>query len=299
MVKRLISANTSEILAMTREELLQSIHASDGRVVLSENIVTRETIVAEVTNAEIAKSFGADLILLNTLDVLNPEIFGLDLQGQSVIERLHHLVGAPIGVNLEPVDLDAEMTEEALKIGNGRQANEDAFKRIEADKYDFVCLTGNPATGVSNTQIIAAIKLAKQHYNGIIIAGKMHSSGVNEPVVTLEGVKNFLEAGADIVLVPAVGTVPGFDEDQMKAIVKEVHAQGALVLSAMGTSQESSEPEMIRDIAIKNKTCGVDMHHIGDSGYGGLAPVENIFALSKAIRGQRHAVSRMARSINR
>ena len=85
----------------------------------------------------------------------------------------------------------------------------------------------------------------------------------------------------------------------MKAIVKEVHAQGALVLSAMGTSQESSEPEMVRDIAIKNKICGVDMHHIGDSGYGGLAPVENIFALSKAIRGQRHAVSRMARSINR
>lgn len=299
MVKRLISANTSEIMAMNREELLQSIHASDGRVVLSENIVTRETIVAEVTNAEIAKSFGADLILLNTLDVLNPKIFGLDLQGETVIERLHHLVGAPIGVNLEPVDLAAEMTEEALKIGNGRQANEVAFKRIAADKYDFVCLTGNPATGVSNTQIIAAIKLAKQHYNGIIIAGKMHSSGVNEPVVTLEDVKNFLTAGADIILVPAVGTVPGFDEDQMKIIVKEVHAQGALILSAMGTSQESSEPEMVRDIAIKNKICGVDMHHIGDSGYGGLAPVENIFALSKAIRGQRHAVSRMARSINR
>ncbi|WP_444881684.1 DUF7916 family protein, partial [Jeotgalibaca porci] len=67
-VKRLISANTSEIMAMNREELLQSIRASDGRVVLSENIVTRETIVAEVTNAEIANSFGADLILLNTLD---------------------------------------------------------------------------------------------------------------------------------------------------------------------------------------------------------------------------------------
>ena len=87
-------------MAMNREELLQSIRASDGRVVLSENIVTRETIVAEVTNAEIAKSFGADLILLNTLDVLEPKIFGLDLQGKTVIERLHHLVGAPIGVNL-------------------------------------------------------------------------------------------------------------------------------------------------------------------------------------------------------
>ena len=87
-------------MVMNREELLQSIRASDGRVVLSENIVTRETIVAEVTNAEIAKYFGADLILLNTLDVLEPKIYGLDLQGKTVIERLHHLVGAPIGVNL-------------------------------------------------------------------------------------------------------------------------------------------------------------------------------------------------------
>jgi len=30
-----------------------------------------------------------------------------------------------------------------------------------------------------------------------------------------------------------------------------------------------------------------------------LAPVENIFAMSKAIRGQRHAVSMMAKSVNR
>ena len=48
-----------------------------------------------------------------------------------------------------------------------------------------------------------------------------------------------------------------------------------------------------------NKICGVDIQHIGDAGYGGLAPVENIFELSKAIRGQRHTLSMIARSINR
>ncbi|MGP6139295.1 MULTISPECIES: DUF7916 family protein [unclassified Jeotgalibaca] len=299
MVKRLISANTSEIMAMSTEELKQSIWASDGRVIVSENIVTRETFIGDVTNAEIAKAFGADMILLNGLDVLEPFVFALDLEGGTVVEKLHHLVGCPIGVNLEPIDLDADMTEEALKIETGRQATAEAFKKIETDGYDFVCLTGNPATGVSNSQIIAAIKLAKAHFSGIVIAGKMHSSGVNEPVVTLVDVQKFLAAGADIILAPAVGTVPGFDEADMKAIVKEVHKQGGLVLSAMGTSQESSDEATVREIAIRNKICGVDMHHIGDSGYGGLAPVENIFALSKAIRGQRHAVSRMARSINR
>ena len=41
-MKRLISANTSEMLAMNAEELKQSIKASEGRVILSENVATRE-----------------------------------------------------------------------------------------------------------------------------------------------------------------------------------------------------------------------------------------------------------------
>ncbi len=36
-----------------------------------------------------------------------------------------------------------------------------------------------------------------------------------------------------------------------------------------------------------------------DSGYGGLAVVDNIYALSNTIRGVRHTVSRLARSVNR
>ena len=68
-MKRLISANPSEILSMTAQELKQSIQASEGRVVLSENVVIRETFIGDITNAEIARAFGADMILLNCLDV--------------------------------------------------------------------------------------------------------------------------------------------------------------------------------------------------------------------------------------
>lgn len=38
--------------------------------------------VGEITNAEIAASFGANLILLNGIDVLNPEIAGLPDQSK-------------------------------------------------------------------------------------------------------------------------------------------------------------------------------------------------------------------------
>lgn len=299
MVKRLISANSSEILKMDAAQLKQSIRASEGRVILSENVAPRESFIGDITNSEIARAFGADLILLNGVDVLHPVIFGLEGNGETFVEELHRLTGCPIGVNLEPVDERAEMAEEKLEIPEGRKAGLKTIQKIEELGLDFVCLTGNPGTGVSNEEIEKAIRQTKETFSGLVIAGKMHGAGVNEAVADLKVVEMFLKAGADVILVPAVGTVPGFDEDELKCVVKLVHEHGGLVLTAIGTSQESSDADMIRDIAVKNKICGADIQHIGDAGYGGIAPVENIFAMSKALRGVRHTVSRVARSVNR
>lgn len=299
MVKRFISMNASEILALSAEELKQSLRASEGRVILSENVATRESYIGDITNSEIATAFGADMVLLNGIDVLNPVVFGLENEKGNFVTQLHELVGRPVGVNLEPVDLEATMAETRLTIAEGRQANEATFKKIEELGVDFVCLTGNPGTGVTNAQIEKNIVLARQFYKGLIIAGKMHGAGVSESIIDEETVKGFIKAGADIILVPAVGTVPGFDESDLKPIVKIAHQEGALVLSAIGTSQESSDEDTIKQIAIRNKVCGVDIQHIGDAGYAGVAPVENILAISKAVRGVRHTVSMIARSVNR
>ena len=54
-MKRLISANASEILRMNAQELKQSIKASEGRVILSENVAPRESFIGDITNAEIAR----------------------------------------------------------------------------------------------------------------------------------------------------------------------------------------------------------------------------------------------------
>ncbi|MFB1052177.1 haloacid dehalogenase-like hydrolase [Paraliobacillus sp. JSM ZJ581] len=299
MVKRLISANASEILSMSKEELKLSIKASEGRVVVSENVATKEPFIGDITNTEIARAFGADLILLNGVDVFKPHIFGLDHKPTSFVQELHRLTGCPIGINLEPIDTEAEMNEEALSIAKGRQASLETLKHTDTLGMDFVCLTGNPGTGVSNKEIEAAIKLAKENFSGLIIAGKMHGAGVNESVVSIEEVKRFLDNGADIILVPALGTVPGFNAKLLTEIVEVVHQHGGLVMTAIGTSQESSDEDTIKQMTIQNKICGVDLQHIGDAGYGGIAPVENIFAMSKALRGIRHSISRVARSVNR
>ncbi|WDF82417.1 haloacid dehalogenase-like hydrolase [Lacticaseibacillus pabuli] len=309
MVKRLISANTSDVLAMTGSELKQSIKASEGRVVLSENVVLRQPDDG-ITTSEVAAAFGADMILLNLLDVLHPVILGLypgenDLgtakaheDGQP-IRRLQKLVGRPIGVNLEPVDPDADMAEDRLDIPEGRTASAKTLTKAEELGMNFVVLTGNPGTGVTNAQIAKNVTLAKQLFSGLIIAGKMHGAGVNEPVVSEDAVQAFVEAGADVVLVPAVGTVPGFTDDELKKIVDYAHAHGALVMSTIGTSQEGSGASFIENVAIRNKVAGVDIQHVGDAAWGFQTPFENIYPLSRAIRGDRHTISRMARSINR
>ena len=298
MVKRFISSNASEILSMTAPELKQSIKASEGRVILSENVAFKESYIGDVTNAEIARSFGADLILLNGIDIFQPFVAGLDAK-EDFVEELHRLVGRPIGINLEPVDSQAQMAGERLVINEGRQASLATIQRAEELGVDFICLTGNPGTGVTNQAIIDTIRVVKENFSGLLIAGKMHASGVDEPVADLEAISQFIEAGVDIVLAPAVGSVPGFDEQDLKQIVRLAHQKGALVMSAIGTSQESADEDIVKQMAIRNKICGVDIQHIGDSGYGCLAPVENIFAMSKALRGQRHTISMISRSINR
>ena len=298
MVKRFISSNASEILSMTAPELKQSIKASEGRVILSENVAFKESYIGDVTNAEIARSFGADLILLNGIDIFQPFVAGLDSK-EDFVKELHRLVGRPIGINLEPVDSQAQMAGERLIINEGRQASLATVQRAEELGVDFICLTGNPGTGVTNQAIIDTIRVVKENFSGLLIAGKMHASGVDEPVADLEAIAQFIEAGVDIVLAPAVGSVPGFDEQDLKQIVRLAHQKGALVMSAIGTSQESADEDIVKQMAIRNKICGVDIQHIGDSGYGCLAPVENIFAMSKALRGQRHTISMISRSINR
>lgn len=300
MIARLISANSSELLKMNGDELKQSIKASEGRTVLSENVVIQPAIDG-LTMSEIAAAFGADLILLNLFDVFEPKVSGLEVKdAKDTVKRLKELTGRPIGVNLEPVDPDAKMESTKFELPKGRIATAESMRRAEELGFNFVCFTGNPpGSGVTNKMIVQAVRTAKENFSGMIIAGKMHGAGVDEPVADEESVKAMIDAGADVILVPAVGTVPGFTSDELIKIVKIVHQHDGLVMSTIGTSQESSGKDVIHEIALKNKTCGVDIQHIGDAAWGVLSPTETIFELSKTIRGLNHTISRMARSINR
>lgn len=297
-MKRLLNCTTSEMLSMNKDELKQSILASEGRTIMTETVVACPPLLGDLTNAELAVSFGSDMVLLNVFDCDHPHINGLP-ETDEPVKLLKKLVGRPVGCNLEPIDENAKMMENRLEISHGRHATKETFMKAKELGFDFICLTGNPGTGVSNASIENAIKLAKEYFGGMIIAGKMHSSGIDEALVDLDSIERFIDAGADIILMPAVYTVPGLSEEEVRDACKLIKSKGALSLSSIGTSQEGSDEGTIRQIALVNKRCGIDIQHIGDAGWCGIALPENIMALSIAIRGKRWTYHKIASSVNR
>ncbi|NQL66608.1 haloacid dehalogenase-like hydrolase [Streptococcus suis] len=297
-MKRLLSAYASEIAQMTPAQLKQAILASEGRTVLGETVVTAAPLIAGVSNAEMMAAFSCDLLVLNELDVFSPQIVGF-YDCDNPIAELKRLTGRPIGINLEPVDEEQDLLEERISLSEGRLVSPVSLRRAEELGVDFIMLTGNPATGVSLSAIRSAISLAKEHFKGLVFAGKMHGAGLGESVVNEEVLLDFVALGADGVLVPAVGTVPGVREELVAPIVEKIKAKGGLVMATIGTSQESADPQTVREFGLSNKRVGADIHHIGDGGFGRMPDPENILALSLAVRGKRHTYFKMGQSVRR
>lgn len=308
-MKRILDCCASDFAAMGPRELLAAIAASEGRTIACETIGAIQPMLGDVTNAEFAAAMGADILLLNIFDVQAPQLRGLPkTQPENVIRKLKALTGRPVGINLEPVaqvlsSLDPE--ENMWAMTDGRKATLENGKKAADLGVDMILLTGNPGVGVSNAAIESTLRLYKKELGDrlILAAGKMHASGIltegAEKIITREDIAAFAQAGADIILLPAPGTVPGITTEYVKELVSFAHSLGCLTITAIGTSQEGADVATIRQIALMCKMTGTDIHHLGDAGYGGMALPENIQAYSIAVRGIRHTYHRMAASVNR
>lgn len=308
-MKRILDCQSSDFAKMSRDELLAAIAGSEGRTIACETIGAIMPMLGDITNAEFAAAMGADILLLNMFDVQKPHIQGLPkTEPDLVIRKLKELTGRPIGINLEPVEqvLSSEDPDENMwAMTSGRKATMENAAKAVALGVDFILLTGNPGIGVTNEAIEQTLKRYKQAFGDKIIlaAGKMHASGIltegAEKIITEEDISAFADAGADIILLPAPGTVPGITMEYVKELVNHAHSLGCLTITAIGTSQEGADIATIRQIALMCKMTGTDIHHLGDAGYGGMALPENIQAYSIAVRGIRHTYRRMAGSVNR
>ncbi|MBL4934744.1 haloacid dehalogenase-like hydrolase [Clostridium sp. YIM B02515] len=306
MTKRLLDCNSSDINAMDKNQILESIAASEGRVMVTEIIGAFQPILFNISNAELACSFGSDILLLNYFDVYNPIFNGIpQVENHNIVREIKKLTGRLIGINLEPVDSHEQTIGEIREISNGRKATIETAKKAYEMGVNIILLTGNPGTGVSNKEIISTLKEISKSLGDklILAAGKMHAAGslheAGENIITKDDIIDFINSGADIILLPAPGTVPGITVEYIKELVTFIHSKGKLALTAIGTSQEGADSQTIRQIALMCKMTGTDLHHIGDAGYAGIAIPENIMDYSISIKGKRHTYTRMARSVNR
>lgn len=308
MTKRLLSCTASDFAAFTKEDCLSAILQSEGRTLACECIGATMPVLTDITNAELAASMGADLLLLNLFDVEHPVVNGLPaVKEQETVRELKRLTGRIIGINLEPVENSAlEDREDAMwQMSEGRKATVRNAKKAYDMGVNLVLLTGNPGNGVSNLAITDSLRAISAELGDrlVLAAGKMHASGVigegGEHIITREDIQNFVDAGADMILLPAPGTVPGITMEYIRELVAFAHSLGALTITAVGTSQEGADKATIRQIALLCKMTGTDVHHLGDTGLAGIALPENIMAYSIAIRGVRHTYHRMAASVNR
>jgi hypothetical protein len=69
-------------------------------------------------------------------------------------------------------------------------------------------------------------------------------------------------------------------------------------MAANGTSQDSCDSETIKKIGLAAKAAGADLQHIGDS-MNGICLPQNIFTLGQALRGYRHQIVMLSRSVIR
>lgn len=314
---RMFDLYYEDYFKMTRKDIISAIRDTEGRTIMAETIISTFSLLDGVSNPETASAFSADMITLNTFNFEAPFIFGyddtnlnpyIDVPGyaskiqeiidknkldRDYIKKLKRVVGRFIGVNLEPVP-------EGSSYPHGLRCSEQNLKKAKELGFDYVVITANPSTGVTSEGIEEGIRLARTILGEevLIVAGKMHGAGAGN-IYDTETIQAFIIAGADVILLPAPGTVPGFTVELAKKFIDLIHEQEALAMTTIGTSQEGATESFIESVAQMSKMAGADIQHTGDCGVSGMTSPENLLRMSITIRGRRHTYRRMARSSHR
>ncbi|TVL64103.1 DUF7916 family protein [Brachyspira hyodysenteriae] len=312
-MKRIFELNYTDTFNMDTNTLIETIRNSEGRTLMAESLIYKRPLIERVTDPEILAAMGVDLITLNIFDLLNPFIYDLDeveadesmplvertFKGQlklyessrkknDHIQRIKKYTGRFIGINLEPVG-------EGVDYPEGLKATKDNYKRALDFGIDYIVLTGNPHTKVSMDTIAKATEELASIAKGkmMIVAGKMHGAGAGN-TDTLATVKQISDAGADVIMFGAPGTLPGYTVEKVHELIDEAKRLGMLTKTAIGTAQEGAPIDTIKQIALMSKMAGADIMHIGDAGVGGISSPMNAMAISLVLRGEVHTYRRMA-----
>ncbi len=322
----------TKLTSASRSEMVHAISAASGRVIIGETVSFKQSTIDGVTNVELLKSWGCDMATINHYNVDFPMVPGMPSTEEGIekfgsffnvdgskgcrpstkiledsfqsafwqlgfgatIGEAKRLCGIPIGMTLEPVSEDSEYP-------LARVANEENARRGMEQGASYITLIRTPK--MSESEFAGRVSQVRSGVGekGLVKAGKMPWGGssflVNaDEFVTEAELKALAKAGADVIILPSPGTIPGLTIELVRRWVGVVHDCGLLAETTIGTSQEGADPDVIRRFAIDSKMTGADLFQIGDSVYGGCCVPENVMAFARAIKGQRHTLRRAALS---
>jgi len=311
-VTRLISASITDMKNWTGRELKTAILKSEGRVVMGQHLIfASDGLVRGVNNTELMKAFGADMVMLNTCNLkgadLNDKMMNPGMQGMT-LRQLKERANIPIGIYLGCPGKN-EIPKDKIYDLEGMLATEENIKKCQEIGADFIVLGGNPGCGTSIDDVIKTTKLARDICGEemLIFAGKWED-GVTEKVLgdplatknAKEIIKELIDAGADVIDLPAPGSRHGISTHMIQELVQFTHTYkpGTLAMTFLNSSVECADTATIRQIALMMKETGADVHAIGDGGFAGCSTPENVMQLSVSLKGKHYTYFRMA-STNR
>lgn len=329
MAVKILEDVGTKLTSAKRQDLIAAIQAASGRTVVGETVTFKQSLVDGVSNVELLKSWGADMVTINHYNVDMPMIPGMSSTEEGLakfagcwnvekaqgcaadpkviepvfqknylqfgfgrtINDVKRLAGVPVGITLEPVDEDSDYP-------YARIATEENARKAVEQGANYVIIVQTPS--MSEERFIDCTKEVRKGVgeDGLVIVGKMPWGGSflkdAEEYITSEIIQKLADAGADVIMVPSPGTVPGLTVELVHRWVSVIHACGLLAETTIGTSQEGSEVEVLRRFAIDSKMAGADIFQVGDSAYGGVTTPENMMSFAMSIKGRRHTLRRMA-----
>jgi hypothetical protein len=298
-MKRILDATASDFTKMSASDLARSILETEGRTVSAEVICFYEPPTENVTHAEICAAFGADIITLDHYDPDHPVIKGLDKEGlsnEALLKELKHLLGLPIAVNMA---ITSQHENGSLY---SRRYSPERFAKNVNQGSDIVFLYGDPKSGSTLDDLVAAVKTSKVEFGDLVllvgVPNVYFPAPVDNPTVAYykEAHEKLLEAGAESIGLVMPGSKQGWRLDETAELVDHIHSYHGLVWLIMTGSVEGSPVENIHQMALNAKMIGGDVYRLDEAGLSGMPLPENIFEFSLTVKGKRHTYRRMALS---
>ena len=318
-MSRYLELSPKQLANLTREQFLDSIRASECRVVSALICPCSANYVERVSNLELVASFGADFITLEGynpralqmpgLPSKNPESdfayrdnLQVDMGYGWTVRELKELVGRPIGAcALIPATED----EDFGLLYNKNRYSPEMMESVVEDGYDYIFLGSANSDKYTMEKVMDTISEAKKIAgNKIAIeSGVPHGPGTAaapynlREIITPDVVRGLAKAGADLIDVPAVGIVPGFTKEYVSSLSRAAHDEKALVVSSIAHSLEGADPYTVKRLVLDSKICGADVICVAAGGVYESVPLpETLLDICIAAKGRRHTYRRMCQS---